>query len=114
VKLHATMEQVDHATALGGFEVDTDGRVHVPAVVVEPAFLNSEPFKLRLIFNALTSPRVFLGGDVARYRRDHARADRSLALLALALLRNSCAGRVFGAWLVGRTSPPTCGLCGRR
>lgn len=86
VKLHATEPEVDAALRLQGFTVNPNGRLYIPPVVVEPWFLNSTPFKLRLILNALTTPHVFLGGDVARYRRNCVTADRTVTLVALALL----------------------------
>ena len=86
VKLYADVTQVDAALALQGFASTPDGRLHIPALIAEHSFLNSTPFKLRLIFNALTSPHVWLGGNLALYQRHRGRADRSLGLLALALL----------------------------
>ncbi|MGQ0841775.1 hypothetical protein [Actinokineospora sp.] len=86
VKLHACPAQINAALALGGFTLDAAGDLHVPPLVVAPWFLNSAPFKLRLILNALTTTHVFLGGDINLYRRHCARADRTLALVALSLL----------------------------
>ena len=53
--------------------------------MVEPSFLNSEPFRLRLLLNALTSPHSFLGGNVTLYSVHRRRAEYALALLALSL-----------------------------
>lgn len=86
VKLHATLAQVDAAVALRGLTIEPDGRLRVPQLVARPWFLNSAPFKLRLIFNALTSAHVFLGGNPTLYQRHRVQACRSLALLALTLL----------------------------
>jgi arginyl-tRNA synthetase len=86
VKLHATPAEVEAALRLRGFTVDAAGTLTVAPVVVAPWFLNSPAFKLRLLLNALSSPHVFLGGDVARYRRDGLHADRAVALVALSLL----------------------------
>ncbi|MGA5819911.1 hypothetical protein ACPC54_18865 [Kitasatospora sp. NPDC094028] len=85
-KLHATTGQVERATALGGFTITAAGDIVVDPVVAEPWFLNSMPFKLRLVLNALTVPHVFLGGDLALYDRHRLRAERAVALLALSLL----------------------------
>jgi arginyl-tRNA synthetase len=85
VKLVAGYQEVARAIALDGFVIDPAGRRSVPRVVAEPGFLNSGPFKLRLILNALTSPHIFLGGDVKRYREHQAQASRAVALLALSL-----------------------------
>ncbi|MDG4765118.1 nucleotidyltransferase domain-containing protein [Solwaraspora sp. WMMD406] len=86
VKLYATLAQVDAAIALRGLMIQPDGRLRVPQLVAQPLFLNSVPFKLRLIFNALTSAHAFLGGNLNLYQHHRAQACRSLALLALALL----------------------------
>ncbi|MCG6494556.1 hypothetical protein [Kitasatospora sp. A2-31] len=85
-KLHATAYEVEEAIALGGFAVTPKGEVTVDPVVAEPWFLDSRLFKLRLVLNALTVPHVFLGGDTAAYERHRNRAERSVALLALALV----------------------------
>lgn len=85
-KLHASPVEVAAALALRGFSVGPTGNLHVPTVVVAPWFLNSMPFKLRLILNALTTPHVFLGGAVNQYHRHCAVADRASALVALSLL----------------------------
>lgn len=86
VKLYATSAEVAEATGFGGYQVDAAGAVTVPPVVVAPAYLNSAAFKLRVVVNALTSPHVFLGGDIGRYRDHRTRAERTVALLALSLL----------------------------
>jgi arginyl-tRNA synthetase len=86
VKLYATAAEVDAALALRGFTISPTGELHVPPVVVAPGFLNSTPFKLRLILNALTTPHVFLGGDIDQYQRQCTKADRAVALVALSLL----------------------------
>jgi arginyl-tRNA synthetase len=85
VKVHATVDDMTAAIALRGLATQPDGSITVPPVVVQPWFLNSEPFRLRLLFNALTSPHAFLGGDSHTYRRHRHAAERSLALLALSL-----------------------------
>lgn len=85
VKLYATLADVELALMLRGFTVDQSGELLVRPVVAQPQFLNSTPFKLRLILNALTTPHVFLGGDIGQDRQHCASADRSVALLALSL-----------------------------
>lgn len=52
----------------------------------DPTYLYSEPFKLRLVLSALTSPNVFLGRDVALFDRHRRAAARAGAELALRLL----------------------------
>jgi len=86
VKLHATPAQVDAAVGLQGFTVDPRGDLDIAPVVAAPWFLNSLPFKLRLILNALTTPHVFLGGNICQYERLCASADTAVALVALSLL----------------------------
>ncbi|MGC4854402.1 nucleotidyltransferase domain-containing protein [Micromonospora sp. DT4] len=86
VKLFARTDEVIQAIALGGFVIDPSGRLSIPPVVAEPGFLNSTPFKLRLILNALTSPHIFLGGNVERYREHQAQASNAVALLALSMV----------------------------
>jgi arginyl-tRNA synthetase len=85
VKVHATCGDVVAATSLRCFTVGDAGRIEVPPVVVEPWFLNSAPFRLRLLLNALTSPHAFLGGHVTLYHRHRRRAEYALGLLALSL-----------------------------
>jgi hypothetical protein len=85
-KLRCTTAQVDQATALGGFAAAEPTQLTVTAVVAEPWWLNSPEFRLRLILNALTTPHVFLGGDLTAYRRHTQDAETGVALLALALL----------------------------
>jgi len=97
VKLHATTAEIDAALALGGFSIDAAGDLLVPPVVVAPWFLNSAPFKLRLILNALTTPHVFLGGHLDLYRRHCATAERAMTLLALSLLDSLAAFTVADA-----------------
>ncbi|MEV6328392.1 hypothetical protein [Streptomyces sp. NPDC051909] len=78
-KLYATSAEIDAAARLDGFAGLTD----FAAPLGDAQALNSPSFKLRLLLNALTTPHVFLAGDVRRYRRDIARAERGCALLAL-------------------------------
>lgn len=85
VKVHATVADVADAVVLRCFPHDEQGRLTVPAVVVEPWFLNSDTFRLRLLLNALTSPHTFLGGGVELYEQHRRDAERAVALLALIL-----------------------------
>jgi predicted nucleotidyltransferase len=89
VKLHASLHEVADSLALGGFTVDLSGNLQVPPVVAEPSFLNSHPFKLRLILNAVSTGHVFLAGNLTSYRRHRARADLALGLLTAALLADN-------------------------
>ncbi|MFJ2060355.1 hypothetical protein ACIOMM_31070 [Streptomyces sp. NPDC087908] len=78
-KLYATTREIENAARLGGFEGVTD----YATPVGDPDALNSPRFKARLLLNALTTPHVFLTGDVHGYRRHVAAAERGAALLAL-------------------------------
>lgn len=89
VKLHASFADVDAAVSLRCFDFDGNGQLTVPAVVVEPWFLNSRTFARRLLLNSLTSPHVFLGGDTTIYTEHRNRAEHALALLAVARVRHS-------------------------
>ncbi|MFE4516231.1 hypothetical protein ACFRMQ_18785 [Kitasatospora sp. NPDC056783] len=109
-KLHATVGEVEEAIALGGFTVTSEGEVTVDPVVAEPWFLDSRPFKLRLVLNALTVPHVFLGGDATTYERHRSRAERSVALLALALAGEDAEVRIHDV-LRALTGEPG-GVCG--
>lgn len=85
MKLHATFSDVAAAVGFSGFEVSPAGELTIPPVAESPEFLNSRDFKLRLILNALTSPHVFLGGDLDRFAEDTAHARRALAVVAVSL-----------------------------
>lgn len=86
VKVHAAYADVDAAVALHCFNHDNHGHLAVTPVLVEPGFLNSRTFARRLLLNALTSPHVFLGGDLASYEHQRERAEYALALLAVTLI----------------------------
>lgn len=83
VKLCATRREIREAADLVGFNRRA-GRPEVTAVSSENRYLNSPAFKARLILNALTSPHVFLGGDVEAYRQASRAAIGGLARLAVA------------------------------
>lgn len=97
VKLHATPEEAEAALRLRGFTTTAAGRIQADPVTAEPWFLNSAAFKLRLILNALSTPHIYLGGDVELYRAHQGAAGRSIALLALALLPEASTCTVLGA-----------------
>ncbi|MGW8357691.1 hypothetical protein [Streptomyces wedmorensis] len=78
-KLYATTREIEYAAHLGGF----DGVTDYATPVGDPEALDSPRFKLRLLLNALTTPHVFLAGDVHTFRRHVAAAERGAALLAL-------------------------------
>ncbi|MEU6934930.1 hypothetical protein AB4225_36040 [Streptomyces sp. 2RAF24] len=76
-KLYATTREVEHAVRLNGYPGDTVSA----APVGDPEALNSPRFKLRLLLNILTTPHVFLTGDVHAHRSHIAAAERACALL---------------------------------
>ncbi|MEU7279040.1 hypothetical protein AB0A69_09715 [Streptomyces sp. NPDC045431] len=78
-KLYATAQEIESAARLDGFTGVSD----YATPVGNPQMLNSPAFKRRLLLNALTTPHVFLTGDVHTYRRHVAEAERGCALLAL-------------------------------
>ncbi|MBN9737717.1 hypothetical protein PP1_022150 [Pseudonocardia sp. P1] len=87
-KIHATVRDVDSATSLRCFPLQANGEVDLPAVVPQSWFLNSDTFRLRLLLNALTTPHVFLDGDIGRFDQDRRAAERAVALLAMAASRS--------------------------
>ncbi|MFJ2095195.1 hypothetical protein ACIOEW_39025 [Streptomyces sp. NPDC087901] len=95
VKLYATGDQVDQAAALAGFQASWGTP---PATVRETWFLSTDAFRLRLIFNVLTSPHVFLGGNVTAYHRQVRRAERSAATLAQSLTAHGDPPTLQRAW----------------
>ncbi|WP_432105970.1 nucleotidyltransferase domain-containing protein [Streptomyces sp. bgisy091] len=95
VKLYATSDQVDQAAALAGFQLSWG----TPAPTVrETGFLSTDAFRLRLIFNVLTSPHVFLGGDITAYHRQVRCAERSAAILAQSLTTDDGPPSLLEAW----------------
>lgn len=86
VKLTATGAEVSRALALAGFADQKPGQPPPPALLQDSAYLNSPMFKLRLVLNALSSPNVFLGGDVASFEWHRRAAARASAELAMRLL----------------------------
>ncbi|MFE1596827.1 hypothetical protein [Nocardia sp. NPDC058705] len=84
-KLFATYADVDSAVGLRCFS-RISGVLSPDPVVAEQRWLNSPAFAQRLVLNALTNEHVFLGGSVARYRADRARAEQAIAVLAISIL----------------------------
>ncbi|MEW1912551.1 nucleotidyltransferase domain-containing protein [Kitasatospora sp. NPDC085895] len=80
-KLYATLSLAKQAAAGGGFTADEGA----PTTVRETAFLTTTSFRIRLVFNVLTTPNVFLAGNAAAYRRHTALAERAAARLAHSL-----------------------------
>lgn len=82
LKLWTTHAELRDALDLTGFTAP-GGKMVVSTVPTDPSYLNSARFKARLILNALTSPHVFLGGDVHAYQRAVRAAIAALARLAV-------------------------------
>ncbi|MFF1714612.1 hypothetical protein [Streptomyces sp. NPDC058268] len=80
IKLYVTGRQAEQAANLEGFPA----RPRPLPTQRTTTALATDTFRLRLAFNVLTTPHVFLIGDVTTYRRHIIRAERSAALLALA------------------------------
>ncbi|MGW1659180.1 hypothetical protein [Streptomyces atratus] len=95
VKLYATSDQVDQAAALAGFQPSWGT---APPTVRETWFLSTDAFRLRLVFNVLTSPHVFLGGDITAYHRQVRCAERSAAVLARSLTAHDGPPTLQEAW----------------
>ncbi|MFB7919394.1 hypothetical protein [Streptomyces sp. NPDC056061] len=95
VKLYATGDQVDQAAALAGFQ---SCRGTAPPTVRETWFLSTDDFRLRLIFNVLTSPHVFFGGNITAYHRQVRSAERSAAALARSLTAHDGPPTLHEAW----------------
>lgn len=79
VKLTASHAEIRAATHLEGFPVARSGKTQATRVTDYPIYLNSHLFKLRLLVNALSSPHVFLGGDLHRYEQHTAAATTAIA-----------------------------------
>ena len=110
IKLTTTPRQVREALTLRGFPTTPGGRRRAPAVPASGSsllgpFLNSPTFKLRLVLNALSSPNVFLGGNLALYQRHQRAAETAVATLAVALLDPTARFTLDQATLVLTTGP---------
>lgn len=70
-KVFATHDDIERAARLDGFAnvPDSSDAAGYATPVDDPDALNSPGFRLRLILNVLSTPHVFLAGDIAAYRR---------------------------------------------
>lgn len=91
-KLVVSYEEACTATTLKQFSV-AGNEVTIPPIEKETEFLRSKDIRYRLIFNALTSPNIFIGGDAETYRQVRTKSSQALALLATSL----CRKKVFSA-----------------
>lgn len=83
-KLLVSYEEARSAVNLQGLKVEKD-HIIVPKIEKNSSFLASSEVKKRLIFNALTSPHIFLGNDKESYDLLKKTAETNLGLLAFEL-----------------------------
>lgn len=81
-KLLVTYADLEAAINLEAFPL-IDGKYTVPGVVKSKEFLESRDVKLRLAFNCLTSPHIFLGTDVKKYNKLKGIAEDNLVQFAI-------------------------------
>lgn len=79
---------VNEAVYLGGFDINKNGFLKIPKIIKTKEFLSSIQIKHRLIFNALTSPHIFLCGDRKKYLFYKNIAEKNIFLLSLLLNNN--------------------------
>ncbi len=80
-KLLITYSDLDKAVKLGGLSIE-NGKLIVPPIIKTKKFLSSKKVKLRLAFNALTSPHKFFGTDLDQYFKMKEFAESNLFYLS--------------------------------
>ncbi|MFA7301651.1 MAG: nucleotidyltransferase domain-containing protein [Candidatus Shapirobacteria bacterium] len=80
-KLFVDYKDVKDAAQLGGFDKKND-LIVVPAIQKNIIFLSSRPIRLRLIFNALTTPHIFFGRNEKAYFEYKLIAEKNLCFLS--------------------------------
>jgi len=80
-KLFVDYKDVTDAVELKGFVIK-NSLISVPEVQKNKEFLSSRPIRLRLIFNALTTPHIFFGKDEKTYHKNRRRAEINLRFLS--------------------------------
>ncbi|MBI4215622.1 MAG: nucleotidyltransferase domain-containing protein [Parcubacteria group bacterium] len=83
-KLIASYREAEDATYMAGLKISR-GQIVVPPVEKNKDFLESIAVKLRLIFNALTSPHIVMGNDLEVYKRFKDIAEKNALLFAESL-----------------------------
>ena len=86
-KLLASYDDIDKAAKLQGL-IFRNGRIVVPPVKKTREFLSSYRIKLRLLFNALTTPHLIFGNSADRLNSSRETAERNLLLLAINDIRS--------------------------
>lgn len=84
-KLFVEYKDVIEAVNLKGF-ILKNGSVTVPKIEKTKEFLTSKPVRLRLIFNALTTPHIFFGKNRRKYLINRQIAEKKLCFLSNNLL----------------------------
>lgn len=87
-KIQYTIQEIENAIQFGGFQVE-GAKITVPPVRKETSFLHSPAIKARLALNALTTPHLVIGEDLAWYRVTRRRAGEAATLLGVGLLGNA-------------------------
>lgn len=80
-KLFVDYKDILDAVELKGFVLEK-GLISVPEVQKNKEFLSSRPIRLRLIFNALTTPHIFFGKDERTYHKNRRKAETNLRFLS--------------------------------
>jgi hypothetical protein len=80
-KLLITTVEMNNSVNMFGIEV-RNNKFHIPDVVKSKEFLESDEIKFRLIFNALTTPHLYMGNDVNNYEKFKKIAEKNLIILA--------------------------------
>src|SRR6266568_1441057 len=84
-KLVIEFGELEEAVNLKGF-LTSGEKITIPRVTKNKEFLESKPVKLRLAFNALTSPHRLLGNDKGSHDYFKLWVEKNLMVLALNLL----------------------------
>lgn len=87
-KLYVSYRDVADALDLKGFE-KMNNKIIVPKIEKTKIFLASRPVRLRLIFNALTTPHIFFGKNKSGYQKYIKDAEASLRYLSRNLLKSA-------------------------
>ncbi|MEX0909962.1 MAG: nucleotidyltransferase domain-containing protein [Candidatus Paceibacterota bacterium] len=82
-KLLVSYADVQSAVSLAQFKSPDDGSITVPKIEKTKEFLSSDHIRLRLIFNALTTPHNFISGNFLTYLNFKNIAEQGLQQLAI-------------------------------
>lgn len=84
-KLVYSYFEIEKAIYLNGLNLTEKGFLKIPKIIKTKKFLSSSEIKSRLLFNAMTSPHIFLCGDRKKYLIYRNIAERNLLLLSILL-----------------------------